>query len=446
MQNSRAKILIVDDEAGNVSALRKILKQEAFSVISASNGQEALDVFRKEGADIVISDLRMPGMDGFELLRTIRLMDPSVPVVIVSAFGTIDTAVGAMKLGAIDFISKPLSRKSVLKAVQDCMSRLKRNVNYAGKQLIIGQSKEMAELRRTIHVVAPTCASILIEGESGTGKGVVARAVHQESGVSGDMVSINCAAIPETLLESELFGFDKGAFTGATSAKRGLVETAHNGTLFLDEIGELPLKLQSKLLRFLEDGSFLRLGSVEPRKANVRIIAASNSNIVERVVADEFREDLWYRLNVIHLMLCPLRERGADSLLLANFFLESSTKKYARKNLRFSKEAEEAICTYPWPGNVRELQNAIERAVVLTPGEEITRSSLKISYVNLGALNPVKDYQSSDGDINISIGTSLKDVEAELISRTLKATKGDKSLAAKILGVNVRTIYRKLQD
>jgi len=451
----RARILLVDDDLSNLLVLQKILEQEAYQVISARSASDALQLFRKQGADIVLSDLRMPGMSGLELLRAIRLISQDVPVVILTAFGTVDDAVEAMKLGAVDFLSKPIKRANVLKLIQDCLGRVRRNRKVqpplSTKQLMLGQSIEIQEIRRTIRMLAPTTASVFIHGESGTGKEIVAKLIHQESGRAGNMVSINCGAIPETLLESELFGYERGAFTGATTSKRGLFEAADKGTLFLDEIGEMPLSLQVKLLRILEDGTFLRLGSIQAKKVDVRIIAATNANIKEKISENKFREDLFFRLNVVNIHLPNLKDRKTDISLLATHFLEDASLHYGKEGIIFDSDALALLTQYSWPGNIRELKNVIERTVVMNGTGVITAVEL-----NLPIPLPSEHKKSirTEEEVKIafqkqlvfSIGTPLHEVEREMIQKTLEATGGDKNLAAKLLGVNLRTIYRKIQD
>ncbi len=435
----KAKILIVDDEMSNLMALRKVLEQENYKVAIAQSADHGLQYFVSEGADIIFTDMRMPGKSGLDLLRAVRKKSTTVPVVILTAFGTIDNAVSAMKLGAVDFLAKPLTRKSILKAVENCYQQVQAKRNPPRQEeILLGNCQEIINLKRTIRMVAPTQASVVIEGESGTGKELVAKILHQESSMKKPMVSINCAAIPENLLESELFGYERGAFTGANQSKPGLFELAHNSTLFFDEIGEMPLKLQTKLLRVLEDGAFFRLGSVEPCQTKVRIVAATNANIQALIAQNAFRKDLWYRLNVICLTIPPLRDRGNDVLFLADHFLKRTAKKYKRTDIHFSVDAIKVIKSYHWPGNIRELSNAVERSVVMTSGNSIEVPVLRIlQSTNSSYLNE---------PLTIPMGTSLKSIESTVIHKTLEAMDGDKNRTAKALGVNLRTIYRKLQE
>lgn len=442
----RARLLVVDDELSNLQAVQRILEQEAFEVITCRSGAEALSQFQKRPVDAVLSDLRMPGMSGLDLLRAVRRLDAKLPVLLLTAFGTVDDAVEAMKLGAVDFLRKPISGAALLRAVQDCLARAGSSPRAAAslrmEDCLQGQSPGIMELRRTIRMLAPTSAAVLIQGESGTGKEVVAQLIHRESGRTGKIVSVNCGAIPESLLESELFGHEKGAFTGASAAKPGLFELAHEGTIFLDEIGEMPASLQVKLLRVLQDGVIHRLGSTQPRQVDARVIAATNANLRDRIAAGTFREDLFYRLNVVSLVLEPLHTRGEDILLLANSFLQEAATRYNRSGLVFSEPAQKVLLHHKWPGNIRELKNSVEKAVVMGSGSEITPRDLGLEKAGGAVVAAANNSQ----ELRFAIGTSLRDVESEVIRRTLEAMGGDKALAAKVLGVNVRTIYRKIES
>jgi transcriptional regulator with PAS, ATPase and Fis domain len=311
---------------------------------------------------------------------------------------------------------------------------------HKNRPVFLGNSPAISQIKRTIRLLARTNASVLIEGESGTGKEVVAKSIHQESGRTGRLVCVNCGAIPESLLESELFGYEKGAFTGAVTAKAGLFESASKGTLFLDEIGDMPLSLQVKLLRVLQDGSFFRLGSTEPMNADVRVVAATNSDLKSRIGTGQFREDLYYRLNVVSLFVPPLRDRKEDISLLAEHFLVSAKEAYGKRESALTKAALEAMEAYDWPGNIRELRNLIERTLVVTEDGEIGPRELGLAeavYEDLPAA-------AMSREIRFTVGTSLQDMELEAIRATLAFTGGDKGRAAEILGINQRTIYRKL--
>lgn len=441
LKNFRARILIVDDEEANLIAVQRILEQEAYEVLTAKNGLAALALFRKTRADLVITDLRMPELGGLELLAALRKFEPDLPVLLLTAFGTVDDAVEAMKLGAVDFLAKPLRRPQLLRSVEDALSKRSRSMGKIGyePEALLGQSPVINELRRTIHMIAPSEAAVLIRGESGTGKELVAKAIHAASGRKGKLVSINCGAIPEPLLESELFGYSKGAFTGAAGDKMGLFEEANEGTLFLDEIGDMPTGLQIKLLRALEDHKIRRVGSLQDRAINFRIVAATNADLAEKIKSGAFRYDLFYRLNVIHLQLPPLRERTGDIPYLANVFLVEAAERYGKVGLVFREDAESAIQKYGWPGNVRELRNVIERAVVLCQGQSLSGYDLQ-----LPGLSALGSLAAAPRVMSFPVGTPLEEIEREVIRQTLSFYDGDKRRAAQALGVNLRTIYRKL--
>jgi two-component system response regulator HydG len=449
MDAYRATILVVDDEESNLLVMKKILEQEAYQVVTARLGTTALSLFRRQDFDLVLTDLRMPGVSGLELLRAIRKENSDVPVVMLTAYGTVNDAVEAMKHGAVDFLSKPLRRETILKCVQDTLARAVRSADQrAGAKLVfLGNSLVMSQIKKTIRMLARTNASVLIEGESGTGKEVVAKTIHLESARAGKLVSVNCGAIPESLLESELFGYEKGAFTGAVTAKPGLFEVAHLGTLFLDEIGEMPPSLQVKLLRVLQDGMFFRLGGTEQKRVDVRIVAATNNDLKRRILEGKFREDLYYRLNVVSLTLPPLRERGEDISALAEHFLEQAKETYSRKSVSLSPEAKTAIEAYPWPGNVRELRNALERTVVMLDGDLIRPTDMGLPEAAASTRRiSAEEASAMPSEIRFQVGTTLHEMELEAIRRTLEFTGGDKAKAAEILGINQRTIYRKLPE
>ncbi|HFB68472.1 MAG TPA: sigma-54-dependent Fis family transcriptional regulator, partial [Calditrichae bacterium] len=381
------KILLVEDDINTLNGLAEILTEEGFEVTKARNARNGLNEFRKDQFDVVLVDYLLPDIDGLQLAETLLQEQPETKIIMMTAFGTVKNAVQAMKLGIYDYLTKPIDLDELLiilrRAIQekrlideniDLKSKLSETYRFEN---IIGVSGKMQEVFRKIRKVASSDATVLIRGESGTGKELIARAIHFHSPRSdAPLVEINCASIPETLLESELFGHEKGAFTGAYKQKKGKFEIANGGTLFLDEIGELPLTLQAKLLRVLQDGRFTRVGGVENIEVNVRLIAATNANLEELLEAGKFREDLYYRLNVIPILIPPLRERLEDIGPLTDFFIQ----KYARKNKKhikgISQEARYILMNYDWPGNVRELENAIENAVVMAEGDIITPSDL----------------------------------------------------------------------
>jgi two-component system response regulator HydG len=445
----RARILVVDDEKSNLEAMEKLLGFEGYQVVTAMTAAAALQVLKKQSVDLVLSDLRMPGASGLELLRSLKNTYPDVPVVLLTAYGSVNDAVEAMKLGAVDFLSKPIRTEQLLRIVQDSLARKMRSDRGSDGSELIGQCAEVIEIRRTIRLLAPTPAAILIEGESGTGKEVLARLIHRESGRKGRLVTINCGAIPETLLESELFGYERGAFTGAVTAKQGLFEAADGGTLFLDEVGEISQTLQVKLLRVLQDGSYMRLGSTEPRKSNARIISATNANLRKKIAEGSFREDLFYRLNVVYFTVPALRDRGEDVVLLAKEFFARSVEQYGKNELAMPAEFMDAIRGYKWPGNVRELRSAIERMVVLARDGVCVLSDLGIAVIG-GVKKRREDGPAAGASVgshfSFPLGTTLKEIELVVIKQTLEACGGDKAKAAEILGINQRTIYRKLPE
>ena len=387
-----AHILIVEDETIIRSALRRLLERNQYQVSEAGSVQEARERYSIPGFDLVISDLRLPGAPGTELIG----LAGATPVLIMTSYASLRSAVDSMKLGAIDYIAKPFDHDEMLQAVARILrerrpAQAAENpaVQAAGARAeqgagsdeigIIGRCAAMQDLFGKIRKVAPTDSTVLIQGESGTGKELVARALHNLSRrAKAPLISVNCAAIPETLIESELFGHEKGAFTGATAGRAGLVEAADGGTLFLDEIGELPLEAQARLLRVLQEGEIRRVGSVQSQKVDVRLIAATHRDLKTLAKTGQFREDLYYRLHVIALKLPPLRERGADVVEIAQSFLTRQSERMGRDNMRFAHDAEQAIRHYPWPGNVRELENAIERSVILCEGSDISAELLGI--------------------------------------------------------------------
>ncbi|EAT11878.1 sigma-54-dependent Fis family transcriptional regulator [Bermanella marisrubri] len=389
-----AHILIVEDEKVIRSALRRLLERNEYLVDEAASLTEAQEK-SLENYDLIISDLRLPGGNGTELIE----QSTQTPVLIMTSYASLRSAVDAMKLGAVDYIAKPFDHDEMLIAVQRILKeRTLERQNQALKQEIqkvhptsgiIGSCPPMQDLFKKISKVAPTDATVLILGESGTGKELVARAIHDQSQrADAPLISVNCAAIPETLIESELFGHEKGAFTGATAVRQGLVEAADGGTLFLDEIGELPLEAQARLLRVLQESEIRRVGSVHSKKVDVRLVAATHRNLKELAQKNEFREDLYYRLNVVELKLPPLRDRGDDVLELADKLLDRACKKLNRGELQFSSTCRRAIREYKWPGNVRELENAVERAVILNDGEDIEASNMAIDVQNDDSVSP----------------------------------------------------------
>ena len=418
-------ILIVEDETIIRSALRRLLERNQYQVSEAGSVQEAQERHNIPSFDLIVSDLRLPGAPGTELIK----LAEGTPVLIMTSYASLRSAVDSMKLGAVDYIAKPFDHDEMLQAVARILkdrenarnrpaesprsntgrSQEKAAAAAEGDMDIIGNCPPMQDLFSKIRKVAPTDSTVLIQGESGTGKELVARALHNFSRrAKAPMISVNCAAIPESLIESELFGHEKGAFTGASAGRAGLVEAADGGTLFLDEIGELPLEAQARLLRVLQEGEIRRVGSVQSQKVDVRLIAATHRDLKSLAKIGQFREDLYYRLNVIALRLPALRERGDDVLEIARAFLQRQCTQMAREGLHFSFEAEQAIAQYSWPGNVRELENAIERAVILCEGGEISAELLGID-IELAELDDDFDNSSSGSGLEPTEDLSLED-------------------------------------
>jgi two-component system response regulator HydG len=439
-------ILVVDDEPSILDALQKVLAKENMAVRTASSGQQALEILRTVPVQVMITDLRMPGMTGEDLLKAVKALTPEVEVIMMTAYGTVENAVGAMKLGAYDFISKPLKRAAIVAAVNKALDKhalvaenreLKAQLAAATNRPIVGNSQVLRAALDMARQAAGSSATVLLLGESGTGKELFARYIQQHSPrAARPLVPTNCAALPESILESELFGHEKGAFTGAVRAREGRFLEAHTGTLFLDEIGEIPLHIQVKLLRALQEGEIEPVGG-RLAKVDVRLICATNRDLAEEVKAGRFREDLYYRINVIPIRVPPLRDRLEDVPLLADHFLRIFAGKHGKPVSGFTEAALYRMSNYGWPGNVREMENAVERAVVLCRG----------GLVDEGDLPPeLRDPQAGHGrQITFSVGTPLEEVERRMITETLKFTRGDKRLAADLLGIATRTIYRKLE-
>lgn len=440
-------VLVVDDDRSAVESLKNIFERERFEVLTAYNGEQALEHLKNQNIPVVLADLRMPGMDGLDLLKAIKTLRPDAEVVIMTAFGTIEKAVEAMREGAYDFVQKPLKKPLVVKSVSRAFEKaLLRAENSAlraqidaisGEKTLIGNSPAWRRVMDTITQVAPTSTTILIEGESGTGKELVARAIHRMSARSNrPFIAINCAAIPVTLLESELFGHERGAFTGAFARREGRFKLADGGTLFLDEVDEMDLSIQPKLLRVLQEGEFERLGGTQTMKVDVRILASTKKPLMELVKAGRFREDLYYRLAVITIQLPPLRERVEDIPLLVQAFIARSSEKNKKDVRAISREALEVLQSLKWQGNVRELENTIEHAVVLCKGDTIHVEDLPEVLI--------RD-QSARQYLTIQLGTPMDEIEQRVLQETLRMTKGNKRLAAQLLGIALRTVYRKLE-
>jgi len=460
----RHRILIVDDERDMREFLEIMLRKEGYDAVSMESASKALEYIRENYADLVITDLRMPGMNGVEFTRALKEVDPSLLVIMVTAYASVETAIDAMKAGAYDYFTKPFNidevKLNIRKALQHrslerenrlLKDDLKTRFGYAN---LIGTSQRMKELYSLIRSIARTKTNVFITGESGTGKELVARAIHFESDrKDAPFVAVNCGAIPENLLESELFGHMKGAFTGAVSNKAGLAEEADGGTLFLDELTELPLHLQVKLLRFIQERSFRRVGGTGDQTVDIRLIAASNRDLEEEVAAGRFREDLFYRLNVISIALPPLRERKEDISLLARHFMDKYNKELGKKIVRISEQAMALLMDYPYSGNVRELENIIERAVTLEPSDSIAPESLPPYMAEKSRANasPASALSAdSNGDSlkvppeGVDLEKTIEDIEKAILIDALKKTGGVKKKAAELLGLSFRSMRYKL--
>jgi DNA-binding NtrC family response regulator len=447
MEMGRPRILIVDDEPNIRQGLAEALEGQGYEIEQAASGEAALELVRLKPFDLVLVDLVMEEMDGIEVLREINREWPQTEVVIITAHGTIETAVKALKEGAYDYLTKPINVKrfrsyihNILRAqeLQEENWRLKEQLRTEQEySQIIGRSDKLLTILEMIDQLAPTDVTILIEGESGTGKELVAHAIHKKSGRGEKpFISVNCGALPKELIGSELFGHEKGAFTGASQQKQGRFELADRGTLFLDEIAEMDLEAQVTLLRILEEGRFRRVGGTREVMVNVRVIAATNKSLQEQVKQGKFREDLFYRLNVVRMNLPSLRERQEDIKPLAQHFLDIFSNKYHKADLRFSSELYERFAHYQWPGNIRELKNCIERAVILA----------REPIIGLDLLPERLQGESNvPTGVGISVGLSLAEMEREVIRQTLEHTGGHRKRTAEILGISERDLYYKLK-
>ncbi len=441
-------ILIAEDDVRVGESLRLLLKKKGYTLSLAPNGKEALHLFRHGNIDLVITDLVMPKMDGIELLEALKSLRPETEVIVISAQGTIEKAVQAMKLGAFDFIEKPINPRVISLLVERALekqtlilqnralrSKLEDKFHFKN---IIGRSEKMVKIFELIDHIAHYDSSVLVIGESGTGKELIANAIHYHSPrASMPFIKVSCASLSEGIIESELFGHERGAFTGAFVSHKGRFETAHQGTLFLDEVEDIPPATQIKLLRVLQEGEFERVGGNKTIKANIRIIAASNRDLQEEVRNGRFREDLYYRLNVVNIRLPALRDRREDIPFLVNFFIEKFNQKYDMKVKGISQRAMNLLIEYQWSGNVRELENTVESILVINSPEVVDLRHLP---------QEIRESKERLEVIPIKIGTPLEEVEREILVQTLKATKGNKRRAAELLGINVRTIHRKMEE
>jgi two-component system response regulator HydG len=443
-------VLVVDDDASNLASLVKIFERLGLRAVPATDGREALEVLRRTPVDVILTDLMMPQMSGVDLLKNVKALSPDTELIMMTAYGTIERAVEAMREGAYDFVTKPFRRAQIEQVVRRAVEKraLLAEIGALKKELadvrratpgasgIIGTAPALRRVMEMTRQAAPSSATVLLMGESGTGKELFARALHQQSArADGPFVAVNCGALPDTIIEAELFGAQKGAFTGAVQTRDGRFSRANGGTLFLDEVGDLAPHVQVKLLRVLQSGEYERLGGIETLHADCRIVAATNRDLAKAVKNGDFREDLYYRLNVIPITLPPLRARPDDVPLLADHFL----RRYAEKNQKpidgISTKAMARLIDYSWPGNVRELENTIERAVVLARGRILDEGDLPETI-----LGEARDAQV----LTVQLGTPLEEIERRVIRETLRFTEGDKKRAAQLLGIATRTIYRKL--
>ncbi|HBO84165.1 MAG TPA: hypothetical protein DD641_04155 [Deltaproteobacteria bacterium] len=459
--NGMSSILVIDDEESMRHMLSIILKKEGYDVVCAGNGEQALTVLKKQDFDFILCDIKMPKMDGIEFLKRLKTPPPSPSplegegrgggvVIMMSAYGTIDTALECMKLGAYDYISKPFKPDEIILTLKKAEEReklkrenirLKETLSKEYQSEIITKDKKMLDMLNLVKKVSDYNTTVLITGESGTGKELAARAIHY-SGVRRDrsFIPVNCGAIPKNLIESELFGHVKGAFTDAIRTKTGLFEESDKGTIFLDEIGELPMDMQIKLLRVLQDGEIRKVGDTKAVKVDVRVIAATTKNLSEEIKKGGFREDLFYRLNVIQIHLPPLRERKDDIPVLAEYFLKQYCERFGKVIKYIDADAMEALLNYRWHGNVRELENVIERAAILEDGEMITPECLP--FMETQDTRRLQTQEVSD----FSIKRAEDDIEKELIKKALNATGGNRTHAAKLLEISHRALLYKIKE
>ncbi len=455
-------VLIADDEANLRKVLCALLERDGHSALAVESGEAALDRIEQGGIDILITDLRMPGMDGLELLRRVKPTDPGLPVIVITAHGSVDTAVCAMKDGAFDYITKPFDRDELKLAVRKAasvrlhnQSRLQDSGDVQGRYQIIGQSPRMQELYAVIEKVAATPSTVLITGESGTGKELVASALHENSSRKDKpFIKVNCAAIPKDLMESEFFGYERGAFTGAVGSKPGRFELADGGTLFLDEIGEIPTAMQVKLLRALQESEFERVGGVRSIQVDVRVIAATNRDLQKEIETGTFREDLFYRLNVVPISLPPLRDRKEDIPLLAAAFVEKYNKRLVKNVKGLSDEALACLSGYSWPGNIRELENVIERTVLFAEDETIPVKDLpedlrgEARPAPLAVRRPEQLPAVDTGTTTMKdiVRQATEEIERDLIQKALDETSGNITRAAALLGISRKGLQNKMKE
>jgi nitrogen regulation protein NR(I) len=453
-----AKILVIDDEANLRKVLAAMLRRDGFDVTVAADGEQGLAEFHKNGADIVVTDLVMPKAGGMEVLRAVNAANPDVPVIIITAHGTVDSAVEAIKAGAFDYITKPYEQaelSAVIAKAAKAHDVAQRSVRADAKAraAIIGESPQLQDVFKIIDKVADTPSTVLINGESGTGKELIASALHGASSRRDKpFIKINCAAIPHNLLESELFGYERGAFTGAVTSKPGRFELADGGTLFLDEIGEIPVEMQVKLLRALQEGEFERVGGIKTTRVDVRLIAATNRELQSEIEAGRFRKDLYYRLAVVPIVLPPLRERRADIPMLAGHFVEKYNRKLNKKIESISDDAMALLQAYNWPGNIRELENLIERVLLFADGPSITAKDLP-DPVRQGSGTPAPalsaaplEAATGEGGLKDIVRMKAAELEKDLITKALEETGGNVTRAARLLQISRKSLQTKMKE
>jgi len=453
----QTRVLIADDEENQRAGLAKMVQSWGYAVDTAGDGQEAIEKISQSTFDVLVTDLMMPRMDGFELLKRLQALDEAPLAIVLTAFGNIETAVQTVhELGAFWFFEKPtqasalkvlLERAAKQSHLEDETERLQRQLAYKGVLVdLVGGCPLMQQVFSLIRQVAPSKAAVFITGESGTGKELAARAVHHLSPrASGPFVAINCAALPETLMESELFGHEKGAFTGAIERRAGCFELAQHGTLLLDELGEMPVATQAKLLRVLEDGCVRRLGGKSEIAVDVRVVASTNKVIEEALRKGELREDLYYRLNVFQINLPPLRQREGDLPLLAEALIQSLNQKHETRVVDVHPDVMEQFTRYSWPGNVRELRNVLERAVILAGEGSVTTHHLPRDFGVPAGSRPAAQITEPDA-VRLAVGTTVSEAEKLLIQLTLQHTRNNKTRAAEILGISLKTLFNKLKE
>lgn len=452
MKLKRAKIFAIDDESDMLENLEAILKRGGHEVLTEWDSRKALEIVERQRPDLVIVDLVMPDLDGITVLEQIKARYSQIPVIVLTGYATVDSAVEALKKGASDYLSKPFFPEELLHRVEKCLTwmTLDEENRYLREQMqrerqdeeIVGQSRALWEVLQLVDKVAPTDACVLLTGETGSGKELIARTIHRRSLRSNaPFYAVNCSALTENLLESELFGHERGAFTGATETKKGFFEIAHNGTLFLDEISETSLAFQTKLLRVVQDGEFFRVGATRPLKTDVRLISSSNRNLRQAIDRGSFREDLFYRLSVVQIHIPSLRERSEDIPLLAKHFMEKYKKEIRRHVTSISPEAELLLRNYSWPGNIRELRNAIERAMILGNGDMITPEHLP---KEIAGNAPVSPEQPPSFHIPEN-GLSLETVERQLVEQALELASGNQAHAARLLGISRDAFRNRLK-